>query len=128
MYLVSLEYPFVSLAFNVKLHHSPWLPDHPTVVVVYITISLWKKCNSSRKLFFCCCFFMSCFLFSIAGQLRAKHGFVSPKSGERKTKTWINIFKEKFNPFILKRIEEGYRFILYYFHSINFYLFILYIF
>ena len=73
---------------------------------------------------------MSCFLFSIAGQLKAKHGFVSPKSGERKTKTktWINIFKEKFNRSTLKRIEEGNRFILYYFHSINFYLFILYIF
>ena len=124
MYFVSLEYPFVSLAFNVKLHHSPWLPDHPTVV--YITVSLWKKCNSSRKLFFCCCFFMSCFLFSIAGQLKAKHGFVSPNSRERKTKTWINIFKEKFNPSTLKRSEEGNRFILYYFHSINFYLSFLY--
>ena len=71
---------------------------------------------------------MSCFLFPIVGQLKAKHGFVSPKSGERETKPCINIFKEKFNPLTLKRIEEGNRFILCYFHSINSYLFILYLF
>ena len=114
---MSLEYPFVSLVFNVKLHHSPSLHDHPTEL--YITIGLQQhnmdKWNFSRKIF-CCCFFTSCFLFPIAGQLKAKQRFVSPKSGEKKTKPCINVFKHKFNPSTLKRIEEGNWFILYYFY------------
>ena len=119
-----IRIPFVSLAFNVKLHHSPWLPN-PHHTEVYITIGIWKKCNSSRKLY-CCCFFTSCFLFPIAGQPKAKQRFVSPNSGDKKTKPCVNIFREKFNPSTLKRIEEGNWFILYYFYSIFFYLFCIY--
>lgn len=112
------------MAFNIKLQHSLWSPDHPTVV--YITIGIWKKYNSSRKLF-CCCFFTSCFLFPIAGQLRQNKDSCPPNSGDKKTKTCVNIFRENFNPLTLKRIEEGNWFILNYFYSIYFYLFILYL-
>ena len=50
-----------------------------------------------------------------------------PEQRGQKDKTLCK-YKEKFNPLTLKRIEEGNSFILCYFHSIYFYLFILYLF